>query len=118
MEDEISIGEYVRTEYGIIDKVKDIRNTYGERKLVAYENANTYTSEIGLKNIAKQHGKNLKDILQIGDIIRTNNLCGEITKIDGDIIYLANYMGICNIRDIKSIITKEQIKQIEYRIKE
>lgn len=118
--DEISVGEYVRTNNHGIKRI----DTIWENKTI-----NKYGYEVGsewdgkLYSIIKttdivKHSKDIKDLLQIGDIIITNNLCGEITKIDGDTIYLANYMGTCNIEDIESIITKEQIKQMEFRIKE
>lgn len=109
--DEISVGDYVRTISGNIDKVDAL---YGMIENTIHLENHKWQST---KNIVK-HSKNIKNLLQIGDIITTNNLCGEITKIDEDTIYLANYMGTCNIEDIQSIITKEQIKQIEFRIKE
>jgi hypothetical protein len=104
MEDKIKVGEYIRNIWGDIYKYDYV----GHPMFLGDE----------FYNRVVKHSKDIKDLLQIGDIIITNNLCGEITKIDGDTIYLANYMGTCNVEDIKSIVTKEQIKQIEFRIKE
>jgi preprotein translocase subunit YajC len=123
---EISIGEYVRTNLGHIGKIikeytfKNGGVVYPEPQELVLDNKYVL-NEAGMYQMGEQivkHSKDIKDLLQIGDIITTNNLCGEITKIDRDTIYLANYMGTCNIEDIESIITQEQIKKIEFRIKE
>ncbi len=60
---------------------------------------------------------NIIDIIEVGDIITTNNLCGEITKIDNDKIYTTCYDGeYCSASDIKSIVTKEEFKEMEYKL--
>ena len=118
---EISIGDYVRTDNGEIHKVEDeedLRIHIKTEKIMFRAWVEDYYGCHKEDRFIVKHSKEIKDLLQIGDIITTNNLCGEITKIDGDIIYLANYMGTCKVEDIQSIITKEQIKQIEFRIKE
>ena len=107
--DEISIGEYVRSWDGTIGKVTRIEEgifLYDNKELICF-----------IRNVVK-HSKNILDLLQIGDIITTNNLCGEITKIDGDTIYLANYMGTCHSRDIKTILTKEMFEANVYKLEE
>lgn len=61
----------------------------------------------------------LLDLLVIGDIITTNNLCGEITKIDKESnkIYLA-CSDYCSVEDIKDILTKEQFERERYKVGE
>ena len=62
---------------------------------------------------------NIIDLIEVGDIITTNNLCGEITKIDDDKIYTTCYDGeYCSASDIKSIVTKEQFESMEYKVGE
>lgn len=59
------------------------------------------------------------DLIEVGDVITTINLCGEVTKIDkeNNKIYTTCYDGeYCHKEDIKSVITHEQIEQMEYRI--
>lgn len=67
------------------------------------------------------------DLIKVGDIITTNNLCGEVTKIvehkreiidkENNQIYTTCYDGeSCNIRDIKSIVIKEQFEETKYEI--
>ena len=63
---------------------------------------------------------NIVDLLEVGDIITTNNLCGEVTKIDieNNKIWIAccDY-ETCRIEDVKSIVTKEQFENIKYEVK-
>lgn len=103
----IEIGEYVKDIYSRIGKIQ------------RYSNGTYFTEKFGASTgeIVK-HSKNIKDMLKTGDIIKTNNLCGEITKIEGNTIYLANYMGTCNSVDIKSILTKEQYNANCFVLKE
>ena len=107
MENEIKVGEYIRTKDGVIDKIVDIRDTYSERKLIAFEKSNSLKSDIGLKAMVVKHSSNLIDLIECGDYvngikiisiiqqadtIRTISLCG----FDND------YLDIkLNNRDIK-----------------
>ena len=63
---------------------------------------------------------NIIDLLEVGDIITTNNLCGEVTKIDieNNKIWIAccDY-ETCRIEDVKSIVTKEQMESMKYEVK-
>lgn len=59
------------------------------------------------------------DLIEVGDVITTINLCGEVTKIDkeNNKIYTTCYDGeYCHKEDIKSIVTKEQFESMSYRI--
>ena len=47
MEDKIEVGEYVKFKDGSIDRIKDIVNTHGNRKLIAFEKRNFYLSDLG-----------------------------------------------------------------------
>ena len=67
------------------------------------------------KNIVK-HSKNIIDLIEEGDYVNGKYVEKiEQYKSGKSIIAL---IGIIENEDIKSIVTKEQIKQIEYRIKE
>ena len=71
------------------------------------------------KNIIKS-SFNIIDLIEVGDVITTINLCGEITKIDkeNNKIYTTCYDGeYCHKEDIKSIVTKEQFEGMQYVIK-
>ena len=62
---------------------------------------------------------NIINLIEVGDVITTNNLCGEVTKIDieNNKIWIAccDY-ETCRIEDVKSIVTKEQFESISYEV--
>ena len=68
----------------------------------------------------KKASHNIIDLIEVGDIITTNNLCGEVTKIDieNNKIWIAccDY-ETCRIEDVKSIVTKEQFEIMSYEVK-
>ena len=63
---------------------------------------------------------NIIDLIEVEDVITTNNLCGEVTKIDieNNKIWIAccDY-ETCRIEDVKSIVTKEQFENMKYEVK-
>ena len=69
MENEIKVGDWIRTKDGYIDKIVDIRDTYSERKLIAFEKSNSLKSDIGLKAMVVKHSPNLIDLIQCGDYV-------------------------------------------------
>ena len=111
----IEVGEYVRTvKKGIkrIDKIfeKCPVNRYG------YEIGSDWEGKeysiIKTTDIVK-HSKNIIDLIEVGDYVN-----GE--KIT-DIYYGSRVSSIksnFNEEDIKSIVTKEQMAQMEYKVKE
>ena len=116
--DEISIGEYVRTYNNGIKRI----DTIWENKTV-----NKYGYEVGsewdgkLYSIIKttdivKHSKDIKDLVQKGDYVN-GYLVEQIDK-DGFIVIHNGGYTFRSSNWIKTIITKEQIKQIEFRIKE
>lgn len=115
----LEVGQFVR--------FKDKRGNEYIRKIVEMPEDNRYASlyldkdanyskGLSIKNVIKA-SYNIIDILKVGDIITTNNLCGEITKIDRDKIYTTCYDGeYCYVDDIKSVVTKEQMEQMSYKV--
>lgn len=119
--DEISIGEYVRTYNNGIKRI----DTIWENKTV-----NKYGYEVGsewdgkLYSIIKttdivKHSKEIIDLIEEGDYVNGFPVLEPV--YNGNVMYGVDE-GYENFKkafgEIKSIITKEQIKQIEYRIKE
>ena len=111
----LEVGQFVRTKGGIIDKILKLNKSYvkgvsQKDELYAYD----------IDNIVKA-SNNIIDILQVGDVITTNNLCGEITKIDieNNKIWIAccDY-ETCSAEDIKSVVTHEQMEQMAYKVGE
>lgn len=126
---ELGIGEYVRTESGIIDKVIDIKEAgsgirYGgesfEDTIVVLNGDLLSETRVALGDIVK-HSKNIKDLIKIGDYVNGYSIDNIINGVlvhrangidrSGYLIPIAQYEN-----DIKSIVTKEQFASLEYRI--
>ena len=110
---EIEVGEYVRTDYGLIDKVI---------------NSNFYMSiyvecEKGLhliENIVK-HSKQLIDLIEVGDIVEDEYNKYEVAFVKDDKIYCNDYNlddSLITLReqDIKAILTKESYMANCYKV--
>ena len=97
----IEVGMYVRTKLGSITKIEN------EVSLVRY---------IGeIPNVRFSH--NIIDLIEVGDVITTNNLCGEVTHIEEDKIYTTCYDGeYCYDYQIQSILTREQFESMKYEV--
>lgn len=122
-DDEISIGDYVRTYNNGIKRI----DTIWENKTV-----NKYGYEVGsewdgkLYSIIKttdivKHSKDIIDLIEKNDYVNgckvyrvEKNTITVYQEVEGQPV---DYNYIMK-DDIKSIITKEQIKQIEFIIKE
>ena len=66
----------------------------------------------------KKASRNIVDLIEVGDIIITNNLCGEVTYVKGDRIYTTCYDGeYCYDYQIQSILTCEQFESMKYEVK-
>lgn len=112
---EIEVGEYVRTNYGIIDKIinKDDKNHFldGEKGIII-----DLEDRIGtpISDIVK-HSKILSEVVEVGDYVNGK----RIHKIDKGKNYCYLYYGNCKTfatHQIETIWTKEQLKSIEYNV--
>lgn len=122
MENEIRVGEYIRTKDGIIDKIVDIRDTYSERKLIAFEKSNSLKSDIGLKAMVVKYSPNLIDVIEEGDYVNGKKVysIGTICSTIGILttINLTDGTFITNDMQILDVITKEQFESVSYKVKE
>lgn len=121
---ELKENMYVRNCYGRIAKIEYIEDNtaYCDNWLYqSYEDHITFINlddEEDIDEILKA-SYNILDVLEVGDIVTTNNLCGEITKIDkeNDRIYTTSYEEeYCSSGDIKKVLTREQFGSIAYGI--
>ena len=112
--EEIKVKEYVRTNLGGIDKVDAIvgmiENTVHLEK----------TKWTDIKNI-KKHSPNIIDLIEVGDIIEwwyeDNYFQGFIRDFVDKELLKHLRISKCN-EDIKSIVTKEQFENMEYRLED
>ena len=131
MESKIQVGEYIRTEEGLIGKIKRIEldETYKSLKWYVFDKKRydmNFIDEIYInKPYIKKHSSNVIDLLEVGDILkyRLNNL----SSIDVSEVILVTegrtlkeYLSIkgysLNQIEILSLITKEQFKIVEYEV--
>lgn len=118
--EQIKVGEYVRFNDGNFDKIIDIRDTLGERKLICFEKGNSYLSDTSLKNMQVKHSKNIIDLIEEGDYvngqkIKRINDYGDFKRADFNLDY--DDCDAVYEDDIKSIVTKEQFEAVKYEIK-
>ena len=136
--EEIKVGESVRAEDGFIGKVKNIRNAgkgnryYGEELNKTYYDVyfdeciyHCYKSEEIVK-----HSSNIIDLIEVGDYVNGKKIDAIIKgnwKSEGVaervLCFETDFPIEKGLRayhdcDIKSIVTKEQFANIEYRIGE
>lgn len=112
---DLKVGQYVRTKDGYISQYKYYDTTNMGKLLCIPLNNKTFAN---IEDIVKV-SYNIIDLLEVGDVVVTNNLCGEITKIDkeNNRIYTTSYDGeYCSSDDIKEVLTREQFKASSYRI--
>ena len=107
----IEVGEWIRDKEGNITKVLNILSLFKDVYLYLGEDGYQYSD-----NAIYNHSKNIIDLIEVGDyvngekvVIITND---KHLLLDRDVDVLDKY------RTIKSIVTKEMYKSIEYRVGE
>ena len=124
----IEVGEYIRTKKGNIGKVIGISNCTGQKRekyLIKFINLKVYYITATTIN---KNSNNIIDLIEVGDYVNGE----EITYIDEDpfIKRQINLWTDVELRDvygdyerlkytdedIKTIVTKEKFKEMEYRV--
>lgn len=106
---DIKIGDYIRTKDGYIGKIV-------KRYLNGIDMAIDYRSSQNLNDITK-NSPNIIDLIEIGDYVNgklIHHILGK-TKNGETMILYGNGKHIDN-KHIKSIVTKEMMKSVEYRV--
>ena len=132
--EQIEVGEYVRTKYDGILKIRDIKeeevfNTYyamgrsysysEKRKFIYYRDDD---KRISIDDIVK-HSFNIIDLIEVGDYVNGYKVSDKestllITNVKG-IDRSGYHIPISQYGDgIKSIVTKEQFASMEYKVKD
>jgi len=109
----IEVGEYVRIKNGRIRKVKSTVAQYYITDRLNINEDNQYTIE----NITK-HSKNIIDLIEVGDYVKSKDgIEGKVDFVMLPLKIFVNGEEVLN-GDIKSIVTKEQFKNIEYIVED
>lgn len=116
MEEEIEVGEWIRSKDGFIGKVQKINYDNMEKSnYYICEKDNVMASNY-LENIVK-HSKNIIDLVEVGDIVHIKDVLHEdITYIWSEDYLKALKEDIQNGIKLVSIVTHEQFENIEYKV--
>ena len=112
----LEVGMYVRLncnyEIGIGKTISEI----DEDNFIKTKFKDGFECSLPIYMIAKA-SHNIIDLIEVGDVITTNNLCGQVTYVEEDKIYTTCYDGeYCYDYQIKSIVTKEEFESISYEV--
>ena len=116
LKDNIKVGDYVRTEYGISKVEKDRRIHYG----LLHPVIDILKQEVIIKS-----SQSIIDLIEVGDYVNgclVDNINYDLNKEEDVaesiriILPLQNDKDILKNEDIKSIITKEKFKAMEYKV--
>ena len=114
-------GDYVRTKDGIIAKITDIiedlsidcdRDVFDLDNMAMMEIPWNFKNEYIIKS-----SSNIIDLIEIGDYVNGSYVEGFIEKNKFQNKLIITETGMIDNNDIKSIVTKEQFKSIEYEVK-
>lgn len=111
----IEVGEYIRTKQGDISKVRyvDEENIFLEdcvwSKNDLYEKTDVLYFDD--EEIAK-HSKNIIDLIETGDYVNG----GKVLLVNNTSKTIGTTRNIYFDDEMKTIVTKEQFKNMEYRV--
>lgn len=117
----IEVGEYVRSLVnGNISKVLEISDLLEEPNIKYYKTGQ-FTGFCSTEEYNYNHSKNIIDLIEVGDYVNGHKVVNEIWGEDDCNLYFEieggfNKAQYIREKDIKSIITKEQFKEMEYRV--
>ena len=138
MKDKIEVGDYIRTYDGIIGKVLEYEDVVEDGVYIDTTFLNDSADEtnfVEYEDIAK-HSLNIIDLIEKGDYVngflidyinldykvpflRSERPCREATTWYKDLIEKGKDYNMClhfKQEDIKSIVTKEQFRNVEYEV--
>ena len=114
----MKVGDYVRTKWGYICKIVNI-NEFREPSM-KYGVEASYLKDImfiGDEDIIKS-SPNIIDLIEVGDIVNYGLIGGGMVlhKENDKITTNTLLFGILENKDIKTIITKEQMESMKYEV--
>lgn len=137
----MKVGEYVRTDKGEIGKLEDLKLEYTKGKrlvtyytyrevkenLIVFDNKNItqrfvdgssiYLTDDELKNVEEsiiKSSPNIIDLIEVGDYVNGERI--QFITNKKELLTDGGYDLLKKYEDIKSIVTKEQFSQMEYKL--
>ena len=127
--EEIQVGEYVRTTQGYIAKIKSLSTNYmycDSTILYYYEEENSLPLkkldeyDISAEDYILKHSFNIKDLIEVGDYVNGKKVSKILKDEKGNITDVCYFEETeeqtYSLGDIKSIVTKEQMEDIQYEV--
>ena len=113
----IEVGEYVRFEHGRIEVV-----TYQLKKFIDEHISKSENNRVEFLGKIK-HSKNIIDLIEVGDYVNGEKVIYEDTAFNKGLAIIDKEYGLLflnefEIKDIKTILTKEQYEANCYKVKE
>lgn len=111
----LEVGMYVRTNLGQIGKLKEINPYYLK---IEIKKSLFYTFEV---EDAVKASYNITDILEVGDYVNGDNVIKIFNPMFlsiGELPYIITINGKYEEQEIETIVTKEQMEQIAYKVGE
>lgn len=116
---EIEVGEYVRTNNGVIGKLIRIERDDIDISLKWYVFYDEKNERYINKPYITNHSFNIIDLVEVGDIVHIKDILHEnITYIWSEDYLKALKEDIQNGIKLVSIVTKEQMASIKYKVEE
>lgn len=113
MEDKIEVNEYVRTRAGHIYKITNI----DENGLIYWNKIQCGWSEQQLEDIIVKHSKQLIDLIDFGDFVNGIKVVEKGLDKNDNVSSFSNGHDEVRAKDIKAILTKEQMEANQYVVK-
>ena len=125
--EEIKVGEYVRTEYGIC-KLENYRE--GGALYFDKLHENLWSGDFqgvlypcDIEETIIKHSPNIIDVIEVGDYVNGEKMKefhieeNPVTK-NKRLVIKHEWLNVINDFEIKSIVTHEQFNSIKYEVKE
>ena len=118
----MKVGDYVRTEYGIIGKITKIIDGELDEAYLNFKNMCVYSKNcLGNKGKIIKSSSNIIDLIEVGDYVN-GVLVESIYQREKDKLYIHSFdteiMMCFTNNNIETIITKEQFERMEYNVGE
>lgn len=122
MIDELEVGEYIRTEAGIIDQIACIKDTFIGGRRIEFEQEGFNYSEFELEKVIAKHSKSILDLIEVGDILKIeegNEIYYIGFKQDTDTLTYQEIIDSIKNKKIKllEILTHKRYEKDSYKMR-
>lgn len=118
---DIKVGDFIRTKTGYIGKVENINDFRPPEAKICVDFNVSDLIFLGETDIIK-HSPNIIDLIEVGDYVNGKRVVDVATienKYDEEelCVFVEETQDCIESQDIKSIVTKEMMKNVMYEVK-